>query len=154
MKIAMIVSGGQTGADRGGLDAGIALGIPIGGWCPKNRLAEDGSIPSIYPMKESKTKNYLRRTELNVVDSEATVVFTYGPPSGGSSRTVDFAIKHTRSFICIDLNELEKGLATFNTFIGKLGEAVVLNVAGSRESKVPGIQASVRDFIITASKEN
>ena len=26
-----IISGGQTGADRGGLDAAIALGIPHGG---------------------------------------------------------------------------------------------------------------------------
>jgi hypothetical protein len=29
--IAKIVSGGQTGADRGGLDAAIDLGIPHGG---------------------------------------------------------------------------------------------------------------------------
>ena len=30
-----IVSGGQTGADRTGLDWAIKHGIPHGGWCPK-----------------------------------------------------------------------------------------------------------------------
>lgn len=46
--IAKIVSGGQTGADRGGLDAAIELGIRHGGWCPKGRKAEDGAIPATY----------------------------------------------------------------------------------------------------------
>ena len=44
--IAKIVSGGQTGADRGGLDAAILLGVPHGGWCPKGRKSEDGVIPA------------------------------------------------------------------------------------------------------------
>jgi len=47
MAIAKIVSGGQTGVDRAALDAAIALGIPVGGWCPKGRRAEDGTIPDI-----------------------------------------------------------------------------------------------------------
>jgi len=29
-----IVSGGQTGADRAGLDAAMETDIPVGGWCP------------------------------------------------------------------------------------------------------------------------
>ena len=37
-----IISGGQTGVDRGALDAAIALGLDHGGWCPLGRLAEDG----------------------------------------------------------------------------------------------------------------
>ena len=39
-----IVSGGQTGVDRGALDAALAAGFPCGGWCPADRRAEDGSI--------------------------------------------------------------------------------------------------------------
>ena len=34
-----IVSGGQSGVDRAALDVPIALGIAIGGWCPRGRLA-------------------------------------------------------------------------------------------------------------------
>ena len=43
-----IVSGGQTGVDRAGLEAAIALGLPYGGWVPKGRLAEDGVVPLKY----------------------------------------------------------------------------------------------------------
>jgi len=43
-----IESGGQTGVDRAGLEAAIALGLPYGGWVPKGRLAEDGAVPPRY----------------------------------------------------------------------------------------------------------
>jgi hypothetical protein len=45
-----IVSGGQTGVDRGALDAALAAGFPCGGWCPADRRAEDGPIPQRYPL--------------------------------------------------------------------------------------------------------
>lgn len=37
-----IISGGQTGADRAGLDIAMELNIHVGGWCPKGRKSEDG----------------------------------------------------------------------------------------------------------------
>jgi hypothetical protein len=37
-----VVSGVQAGVDRAGLDAAREVGIPIGGWYPKGRLAERG----------------------------------------------------------------------------------------------------------------
>jgi len=51
--IERIISGGQTGADRGGLDAAIALGLRHGGWCPKDRAAEDGVVPARYEVREA-----------------------------------------------------------------------------------------------------
>jgi hypothetical protein len=44
MALTKIVSGGQTGVDRGALDAALAAGFPCGGWCPADRRAEDGPI--------------------------------------------------------------------------------------------------------------
>ena len=68
--VSKIISGGQTGADRGGLDAAIELEIPYGGWCPKGRLSEDGVIPNKYKLNEMPSKDYLKRTEQNVIDAE------------------------------------------------------------------------------------
>ena len=69
MPIIKIVSGGQTGADRGGLEAAIYCGVPHGGWCPKGRKAEDGHIPGKYNLREMDTADYLARTKANVLDA-------------------------------------------------------------------------------------
>lgn len=39
--ITKLISGGQTGADRGGHNAAIHCGLPHGGWCPCARKAEE-----------------------------------------------------------------------------------------------------------------
>jgi len=44
MALTKIVSRGQTGIDRGALDAALAAGFSCGGWCPADRRAEDGPI--------------------------------------------------------------------------------------------------------------
>lgn len=86
-----IVSGGQTGADRGALDAAIALAIPHGGWCPKGRRTEDGAIPSKYELTETPATNYQARTKRNVEESDGTVILTRGPLEGGSLFTAEHA---------------------------------------------------------------
>jgi hypothetical protein len=56
MKFQKIISGGKTVADKGGLEAVIELGIPLGGWCSKGRIAEDGKIPEKYKLEEMSNK--------------------------------------------------------------------------------------------------
>ena len=144
-KIKRIISGGQTGADRGGLDAAIFLQIPHGGCCPAGRLAEDGSIPLKYNMTELFSKSYALRTEQNVVDADLTLIFTYGAPTYGSLLTVTMARKHSKPYLCIDLNNddsyIIKELSEF--LKGHLKPLSVVNIAGSRESSAPGIQKRV-----------
>lgn len=144
-RIVKIVSGGQTGADRGGLDAAIELGLPHGGWCPKGRLAEDGAVPAKYKLTETGSKNYVKRTEKNVVDSSATSIFTNGTPTGGSKKTAEFAEKHGKPYICIDTEkpETETTEQVLDWTRNLRNSQIVLNVAGSRESKAPGIQKQV-----------
>jgi hypothetical protein len=116
--VSKIVSGGQTGADRGGLDAAIELGIPHGGWCPKGRKAEDGAIPLTYDLTETGSADYRVRTEKNVLDSDATAIFTCGELSGGSKLTADLAEKHGKPWIHIDILRGKMGAAAdFYNFI-------------------------------------
>ncbi len=81
-----IISGGQTGADRAALDFAIARGIPHGGWCPRGRLAEDGTIPALYQLSETPGPDHAQRTEWNVRDSDGTVIFSIAPALTGGSR--------------------------------------------------------------------
>ena len=73
-----IISGGQTGVDRGALEAAIALGIPHGGWCPLGRSAEDGVIPARYQLQETDSPQYAVRTEWNVRDADGTLILSWG----------------------------------------------------------------------------
>lgn len=151
MKISKIVSGAQTGADRGGLDAAIWCELPYGGWIPKGRKSEDGVIPYKYEgLKETSSADYLVRTEANVADSDATLVFCYGAPTGGSKKTVDFAKKRGKACMSVDMNKDNgKPLDRICAFIlGISDDSGVLNVAGSRESKSPGIERAVAVMMV------
>lgn len=134
-----IVSGGQTGVDRGALDAAIELGLAHGGWCPKGRLAENGLIPDRYRLSETDSAEYVIRTERNVLDSDATLVLCRGPLRGGTRQTVELAVRHGKPNLVVRLDEGPSPQRVFRW----LGEHDVrtLNVAGPRESNAPGIEA-------------
>ena len=150
-----IVSGAQTGADRGALDAALARGVPIGGWVPAGRRAEDGIVPDLYMnagLVETRSPSYLVRTELNVKDTDATLILTFtveGAITGGTKRTAEFAQKHGKpcrfclaSAEGVDPVQLEAAVQFVREHDPK-----VLNVAGPRESKQPGLQVAVARFV-------
>jgi hypothetical protein len=144
MSITKIISGGQTGADKAGLDVALAHDFPHGGWCPKGRKAEDGPIDAKYDLIETPSANYLQRTEWNVRDSDGTVVFTMAKEiTGGSMRTIDFAKKHNKP--CLHVSQADSTLpeSIVTQFIKQHG-IKLLNIAGSRESKEPGITEWVK----------
>lgn len=133
--IKKIVSGGQTGADRAGLDAAMAAGIPVGGYCPKGRLAEDGTVPDRYPLIELSKGGYTARTEKNVVESDGTLILNIGRLSGGTKLTAEYARKHSKPYLIVQLDEVPKP-EMVNQWLK--GNAIqTLNVAGPRESKFP-----------------
>lgn len=140
-----IISGGQTGADRGALDAALAAGRPCGGWCPKGRRAEDGRIPDRYPLQEHDSRAYPARTEANVLDSDGTLVFTRGKPTGGTALTLRLARRHKKPLLVVLLDGADD-MDDVARHIRRWGEAHrirVLNVAGPRESENPGMQRAV-----------
>lgn len=131
-----IISGGQTGVDRGALDVALELGLPCGGWCPKGRLAEDGAIPARYPLAETPVAEYPQRTEWNVRDADATLILRGGGSDRGTSLTE--AIAGRLGKLCLAM-ELEKANAVaIRNWIAN-NRIRVLNVAGPRESSCEGV---------------
>ena len=150
-----IVSGGQTGADRAALDAALELGLEAGGWVPLGRQAEDGTIPDRYPnLQEAESELPAVRTELNVRDSDATVIFSHGALTGGSALTESIARKLAKPLLHLDLDRISEVNAS-----GALCDWLVrqrpgtLNVAGPRESQDPAIHAATKRVLIAALGE-
>lgn len=109
-----IISGAQTGADRGALYGALrartapGVGVDIGGWVPKGYLAEDGQVPEdLRPyLKETETTDYVERTRLNVRDSDMTVVLHFGHLGVGSQKTLKIALDLKKPVIVGNLNFL------------------------------------------------
>lgn len=141
-----IVSGGQTGVDRAALDWAIANGVPHGGWCPKGRRAEDGEIPAQYNLIETRARNYSVRTRRNVRDSDGTLVVNAGDLEGGTSATVHFAQELAKPYL---VTRLDSGVDEVEHASRWLAAhpIKVLNVAGPRELKKPGIYQATIAFL-------
>jgi hypothetical protein len=145
----MIVSGGQTGVDRGALEAALEAGVACGGWCPKGRRAEDGAIPARYPLREMSSVSYLVRTRQNVHDSDGTLVLTFGPVAGGTARTVEYCRLLGTPCIVLDAKalSLEQSIAQACAFVLQHGIRT-LNVAGPRASQAPQAEAVGRAIVL------
>ena len=144
-----ILSGGQTGADRAALDAALDCGVPCGGWCPAGRRAEDGAVPPRYPLAELSTDSYPARTRKNAAESDATVAFSYGPPTGGTKLTVDLCRRWGKPCLVVDADLSTAGEAAVLLAVFLLRHRVaVLNVAGPRASGQPAVGAFVYDALV------
>ena len=142
--IKRIVSGGQTGADRAALDVALKFNIPHGGWIPKGRKTEDGSLPDRYRLQEMPTSSYPARTEKNVIDSDGTLIVSHGKLTGGSAYTQKMAMKHGKPWFHADLNNLPTFQAAMivEDWISQ-NKIEALNVAGPRASEDPLIYGLV-----------
>ncbi len=128
-----IVSGGQTGVDRGALDAALSARFPCGGWCPEGRQSEDGTIPDRYPLLVLTGSGYRQRTLQNVRDSDGTIILFVGALTGGTKLTRDFCLRETKPLLAVDAAQVSVSEAVdgVRSFIAK-HDVQVLNVAGPR----------------------
>jgi hypothetical protein len=133
-----IVTGGQTGVDRGALDAALDRGFPCGGWCPAGRLAEDGRIPGRYPVVELPGGTYRDRTLQNTTDSDGTVLIYRGTLDGGTRATLELCLAAGKPFKLLDAEQARTvRMAVLLAKFVKLHGIATLNVAGPRESEWP-----------------
>lgn len=150
-RIAYVRTGGQTGADRGALDAARGAGVPICGWCPKGGLAEDlpvapGLLATYPELRECPTDSYVERTAWNVRDSHATLIVAPASlePKSGTEMTARFAISYGRPLLVVSgADDLQR----VRTWLAGIGRGITLNVAGPRESKLPGVYQTTRTLV-------
>ena len=150
-----IVSGGQTGADRAALDVALELGLACGGWCPNGRLAEDGTIPNWYPLRETASAEYPPRTRANVEEADATIIFDApgGRPSRGTALTVRCCKAAGKPHLVLnDFPDVQADVAKLSAFLAQV-QPTTLNVAGNRESGTPGIYQHVRQVLVACLSE-
>ncbi|WP_295447363.1 putative molybdenum carrier protein [uncultured Thiodictyon sp.] len=146
-----IVSGGQTGADRGALDFAITHGYTHGGWAPSGRAAEDGPIPLKYQLIELAEGGYRERTRRNVQDSDGTLIVNLGELDGGTLDTRVFAQDLGKPQLVVPL-DLGVSAETVAGVVAWLRQHAIktLNVAGPRESKRPGIHRLTGELLKAA----
>jgi len=141
--ITKIISGGQTGADQEGLEAGKILKLETGGVAPKGFRTETGSNPSlreVYGLTDHQDFNYRPRTIENVKNSNGTVWFG-NENSPGGKLTINSCKKFGKPCIINPTKEAFIRWIDWNNII-------VLNVSGNRESTNPGLQEKVKNFLI------
>lgn len=145
-----IISGGQTGADRAALDFALYYGISCGGYCPRDRKAEDGPIPELYQLKELNSANYSDRTKKNIEASDGTLIFKAQPKlDRGSHLTLEYCKKIRKPWFIYHLsrNPDQSNYELYN-WIKDQG-IITLNIAGNRESLAPGIYRLTYDVLVS-----
>jgi len=151
-----VISGGQTGADIGGLKAAKASGIQTGGLMPAGYLTEAGKRPEygpLYGVLEHPSDRYEPRTVANVLNSEGTIIFSSNFGSAGSKLTMEACGRATKPLMLIDVRSPSE--TAVDDVVKWLNENKIqtLNVAGNRESKSPGVGAFVETFLIEVFKK-
>lgn len=146
-----VISGGQTGADRGGLIAAKKAGFTTGGWMPKGFKALDGNHPEfldIYGLIEHPSPLYPPRTFANVKQTDVTIRFAVNFQTAGELCTLKAIEKYGKPHFDVDvLGTTTPGdLVHWLRHLDKRPEA--LNIAGNSERTAPGIEEFVVAFLL------
>ena len=146
LRLRRIISGGQTGADYGGLLAAEDLGLETGGTAPHGFWTEDGQnleLRDRFGLAECESPAIPARTVQNVTDADATVLFSRDVRSPGSRLTINTCRRLGKPLVT------NPSPSVLREFLRDTG-AEVLNVAGNRESVSPGTEVRVRAYVIQA----
>ena len=133
----VIISGGQTGVDRAALDFALHNNMICRGWRPLGRQAEDGPIQTLYPLDQTFSSDPKVRTEMNVIDSDATLIIVISEMDQGTQFTHDIARFNNKPVFIWEI-ERNRNFQQFKNWL-IYNRVSVLNIAGPRESFAPGI---------------
>ena len=148
--ITKIISGGQSGADQAGLAAAKVLRLDTGGTAPTGFRTEKGYerriLKDLYNLVEGIPDStiYNKRMRQNIIDSDGTVIFG-DIKSPGSKLTISICKQLKKSYL---INPTKVSFKAWGVF----KNIQVLNVAGNRESKNPGIYDKVYKYLVETLK--
>jgi hypothetical protein len=167
-----IISGGQTGADQGGLLAAWRAGVETGGKAAALYKTTAGNNPLLEVLGLTAGGDYNSRTKDNVLDSDGTVIIAHNLQSPGSVLARGVCRSNQKPLLELDVSEiveLARGnpqqhadavmdqilvhATALHDFIVK-HQLQVLNVAGNREIKSDGsavgtmVMTSIADWIV------
>lgn len=165
-----IISGGQTGADQGGLLAAYKHDVKTGGTAPECYLTSIGYNPLLQILGLDAKGDYASRTRANILNSDGTVIIAHDLRSAGSILTRRRCIAEGKPCLEIDISMLvrtaqagkspENEERALHSILGH-GEALhrfilekqlqVLNVAGNRE--IPSDGTTHGTLIVTSAAE-
>lgn len=159
-RIVELRSGGQSGADRGAMDAARACGVTVSGWCPAGGWAEDYPDPpgvlALYPeMLETPSAEVIQRTEWNIRDSTCSIIFNTMKrrSSPGTDAGYVFSETYGTPYFEIWLDgpdsidvQLERAIEWLESFDD---DAIVLGFGGPRASEYQGIYTIAFDTVRT-----
>ena len=149
-----IISGGQTGADQAFLRFAARTGLKTGGWAPKHYRTEAGQarwLGTEYGLKEHPEKRYSGRTLANVREGDLTLIV--GMPSSGCNLTQQFcgAQWEGKPWLWIKWPDYpadqQDDARLVREWLACYPAATILNGAGNREEKNPGIGAYTEDLL-------
>jgi hypothetical protein len=135
-----VISGGQTGVDQAAWRAARVAGIPTGGTMLQGFLTEEGPRPDLaaeFEAHELDRPGDPARTEANVRAADGTLWIGDSNSHGGRlmsewcSRLRKTSVVVMLDGVAIEPSVIARWIVTQNIRI--------LNVAGNRESKAPGI---------------
>ncbi len=141
----IINSGGQTGVDRAALDFALSNGLCCKGWCPQGRLAEDGFINTRYPLAETNSVDVNVRTEMNIIDSDATLIVYTDDMDPGTLATRDYAFEYHKPMFIWKIGR-NRNVGQFKQWLYN-NRVKVLNIAGPRISNAPDIYGETLELL-------
>lgn len=171
-----VISGGQTGADQGGLIAAWKANVDVGGQAPAHYKTSIGYNPMLQVLGLTAAGDFASRTAANVKNSEGTVIIGVDLGSTGSRCTRTACRKFDKPVLDLSITSIvsrsqvgpEAGTDRVMDLIldasTKLKEFVVqnrigtLNIAGNRELISAGqygvlVITNVSNWIVSTTLE-
>jgi hypothetical protein len=137
-----VISGGQVGADQGGLHAAREMGVATGGTAPLGYRTQTGPnlrLRDVFGLAEHASFSYAPRTRVNVERSDGTLIIASNLASPGCTLTANFAEKTKKPLLRIQVDRdytnewLNEQVKPVVHWIIK-NRIHVLNVAGNRDT--------------------